>query len=124
MKEYETLYLAAPETPSDRIETIHQRLAEAIKTHQGQLLTHFNWGKRRLAYRVEKHHHGIFVYLNYLAPKGDVVAEIERLLKLDDQVLKFITVKLTDQVNVEERLKEKREPLLSSVEDPAERAPA
>lgn len=116
MKEYETLYLVLPDLPADKIEELNHKLAEAIKHHQGHVLTQFNWGKKRLAYRVGKHHHGIFIYLNYLAA-GDTVAEVERILKYDDNILKFITVKLEDEVEVEKRLQEKRELILTSLDD-------
>ena len=49
------------------------------------------------------------------------MAEIERILKYDDRVLRFITVKLDDEVNVEERVKEKREFTLATYEDAQER---
>ncbi len=123
MKEYETLGLFLPDTSPEKIEALVQRLSEVVKTQGGNMLTTFNWGKRRLAYPVEKNHHGIFVYFNYLSA-GATVAEIERILKFEDQVLKFITVKLADEVNVAERLTQKREVLLSSLEDFEERESA
>jgi small subunit ribosomal protein S6 len=120
MNEYETLYLLIPELASEKVEEINHKLSELIKSQGGQVLTLFNWGKKRLAYRVGKYPQGIYIYLNYLSP-GTVITELERILKYDDNVLKFITVKVADQVNVEERVKEKRDLILTSIEDVSER---
>jgi len=120
MREYETLYLLQPDLSAEQIEEIGKKLSDFVVNHKGQVLTLFNLGKRRLAYRVGKHHQGVYIYLNYLA-EGSVVAEIERVLKYDDRVLRFITVKLEDEVNVEERVKEKREFTLATYEDAQER---
>ncbi len=117
MKEYEALYLLLPEAAADKIEALGNKLTAAIQHHSGQVLTLFNWGKRRTAYRVGKHPSGIYIYLNYLSSDGGVVSEIERILKNDEIVLKFISVKLDDDVNVEERLKTKREFTLTSIDE-------
>ncbi|MFO1518371.1 MAG: 30S ribosomal protein S6 [bacterium] len=122
MREYETLYLLQPDLSTEKIEEFNNKLSEIIKSQGGNPLTVFNWGKRRLAYRVGKGNHGVYVYLNYLG-QGNLVAEIERILKYDDNVLKYITVKLEDDVNVEERVKVKREFILSSIDDPSDRPP-
>ena len=75
MKEYETLSLLAPDLPGEKVEEFHQKISEMIKSHGGQILTVFNFGKRRLAYRVGKSNQGTYVYLNYLG-QGNLVAEI------------------------------------------------
>jgi len=117
MREYETLYLLTPDAVPQKTEDLGQKLTQAINNHSGHLLTLFNWGKRRVAYPVSKHSSGIYLYLNYLSSDGGVVNEIERILRNDDTVLKFITVKLDEDVNTEERLKIKREFILSSIDE-------
>lgn len=117
MREYETLYLLTPDSVPQKTEDLGNKLTNAVKNHSGQVLTLFNWGKRRTAYPVGKHSNGIFIYFNYLSADGGIVNEIERILKNEDTVLKFITVKLDDHVKVEERIKEKRLPTLSSIDE-------
>ncbi len=116
MREYETLYLLIPETAAQKSDELGNKLSQIVTSHSGQVLTSFNWGKRRTAYQVGRHQSGIYIYLNYLA-EGNIVSEIERILKNDDSVLKFITVKIADDVNVEERVKEKREFTLTSIDE-------
>jgi len=116
MREYEILYLLAPDLPQNKVEELNQKVSDLITKQGGQVLTLFNWGRRKLAYRVAKHDYGVYVYVNFLQ-SGSVIAELERILKYDDRVLKFMTVKLDEAVNVEERLKTKRELLLSSYDE-------
>jgi small subunit ribosomal protein S6 len=67
------------------------------------VLSRADWGKRRLAYRIQKLKHAQYLYIQYL-DAGPSISEIERILKYDDRVIRFLTVKLKDKVNAEERL--------------------
>lgn len=103
MREYETIYVLKPDLPGDQVKGLQEKLKEIITKAAGHILHHVDWGKRRLAYRVEKFQQAQYLYLQYL-DRGVSVAEIERILKNDDRVLKFLTVKLEEKVNQEERL--------------------
>jgi small subunit ribosomal protein S6 len=81
-----------------------------LQKGKGHVLTLSDWGKRKLAYRVEKATHGHYFYLQFLDP-GQSISEIERILRNDDRVLKFLTVKLREKINVEERLAQPVSPL-------------
>ncbi|MBF0491418.1 MAG: 30S ribosomal protein S6 [Deltaproteobacteria bacterium] len=116
MKEYETLFLLQYDSTPEKVETFNTRLGEIIKNFKGQLFQTFNLGKRRLAYPVQKQDQGVYVWINY-AGEGGLVAEIERILKYEDSVLKFITVKLSDEANVEERVKNPLVPVLSTYDE-------
>ena len=58
------------------------------------------WGRRRLAYEINREVQGYYVYLNFAAP-GKTVDEIERIFRIDDRVLRYLTVKLGDAMNAE-----------------------
>lgn len=103
MREYETIYVLKPDLPGDQVKTIQEKLKDIIAKGNGHILHHVDWGKRRLAYRVEKFQQAQYLYLQYL-DQGASIAEIERILKYDDRVLKFLTVKMDEKVNKEERL--------------------
>jgi len=103
MREYETLYLLKPDLPLDIGKTLQDKLSEIVKKTQGHILSRADWGKRRLAYRIQKFRHAQYLYMQFL-DAGQSVAEIERILKYDDRVLRYLTVKLKEKVNVEERL--------------------
>ena len=103
MHEYETIYVVKHDLPADQVKSIQDKLKDILIKAQGHVLHHVDWGKRRLAYRVDKFHQAQYLYLQYL-DRGASIAELERVLKYDDRVLKFLTVKLKEQVNPEERM--------------------
>lgn len=103
MREYETIYVLKPDLPADIVKVLQDKLVSILAKEKGQVLVHTDWGKRKLAYRVDKFRHGQYLYLLYL-DSGVSITELERILKYDDKVLKFLTVRLNDDVNVQERL--------------------
>jgi|GEM_PF-1614492 len=103
MREYETIYLLKPDLPAETSKMLLDKVVDIISKQNGHVLIKTDWGKRRLSYRIEKFNQAQYFYLLFL-DAGQAVAEIERILKLDDRVLRFLTVKLKDKVNVEDRL--------------------
>lgn len=103
MREYETIYVLKPDLPADQVKVLKDKVQDIIEKAEGKVLHHVDWGKRRLAYRVEKFQQAQYLYLQYL-DKGASVAEIERILKNDDRVLKFLSVQVEEKVDVQERL--------------------
>ncbi|MDD5306635.1 MAG: 30S ribosomal protein S6 [Deltaproteobacteria bacterium] len=99
-REYETIFILDPECPSDVTDQIAARLRDVIARLEGKLLRAENWGRRRLAYPVRKHNKGIYIYLKYLG-YSDMVAELERNLRMIERVIKHMTVKLEEDVNPE-----------------------
>lgn len=99
-REYETIYILRPDIDADGAEKIGSRLAEVVGRESGRLTKVETWGRRRLAYDIAKHRRGVYVYLKYLGG-GKVVAELERNLRLADGVLKYQTVLVRNDVEVE-----------------------
>jgi small subunit ribosomal protein S6 len=122
MREYETVYLLKPDLPPDQLSAIKDKFTHVIAEAKGHLLSQGDWGKRKLAYDVQKNHHGHYIYLRYLGPEG-LVGQFERLLGIEDSVMKFLTVRLSDEVNVQERLAKKEEAPAAPEEVFAGRAP-
>jgi small subunit ribosomal protein S6 len=79
-------------------EKIVDRAKDVIARLGGTLTKLDNWGKRKLAYPIQKSNRGIFVYLKYVG-YGDLVAELERNLRLLDQVVRFQTVLLQEDID-------------------------
>jgi small subunit ribosomal protein S6 len=96
-REYETIYILRPTVTKESSEGISARLADAVSREGGTLTRIENWGLRRLAYPVAKQKRGIYVYLKYIG-KGGLVSEVERNLRLLDDVLKYQTVKTDDEI--------------------------
>ena len=107
--EYETIYIVRPDASEEDFETTKERVEKAIEDSGGHVLKFDDWGRRTLAYEIRdktegrKFERGIYYYYRFLAPSG-TVAEVERQLRLLDSVLKFLTVKLDDDLVPAERL--------------------
>lgn len=99
-REYETIYIMRPDVDADTAERVGARVAEVVGRESGRLTKVENWGRRRLAYDIAKHRRGVYIYLKYLGT-GKVVSEIERNLRLFDGVIKYQTVLVRSDVEVE-----------------------
>ena len=101
-REYETIFILHPESDTKVIDKLATRCREVISRLDGKLLRAENWGNRRLAYPVKKNPKGIYIYLRYLGYQ-DMVHEIERNLRMIDTVIKYLTVKVDEDVDPEAR---------------------
>lgn len=98
-REYETTYILRPNTPNEGVAEVNTRVRGIIEGMGGKILKVDNWGKRRLAYEVAKERKGIYLYWQYLAQPG-VVEETERNLRMLDSVIRYLTVKVDENVDV------------------------
>ncbi|MEW6426521.1 MAG: 30S ribosomal protein S6 [Thermodesulfobacteriota bacterium] len=95
MRRYETIFIAKANMPDDELTAIIDRNRTIIESDGGSVLNLDKWGVRKLAYSIKKEHQGNYTYTEYVGTPA-AVAEIERLLRIDDKVLKYLTVKLAD----------------------------
>lgn len=105
MRRYETVIIVPADLPDDDIIILVDRYKSIITNQKGLVMKVEKWGKRKLAYEIKKHNRGFYVLIDF-AGQSAVVAELERNLKIDDKILKFLTVKKIDQVNLEDLEKE------------------
>lgn len=105
MREYETTYIVRADLTDDAVRQLNDRITAIIERHKGVILQHHKPGRQTLAYCIEKQQKGNYVFFNYAA-STDVVSDIERALRLDENILKFLSVKINDNVNVAQRLQE------------------
>ena len=104
-REYELTYIVRPDVSEEDVSTIQERTEKVITDRDGTLLKVDDWGVRKLAYDIQKFSKGHFVLLDFLGG-AEAVDEAERTLRLDDKILRFLTVKLSDRVEVEARVSE------------------
>ena len=100
LTEYETTMVFRPDISGDAIESGLDKLRTRVEK-DGKLLAINHWGKKRLAYEIQKHTRGVYVHAQYLGG-GSLVAGLERDLRLSEQVLRFLTVKVQEKVNPEQ----------------------
>ena len=87
-----------PDTNQDGIQLVNTRVKGVIEQLGGRVIKLDNWGKRKLAYEVKKQLKGIYLYWQYLGTTG-VVEEIERNLRMLDQVIRYYTVKVDEDID-------------------------
>ena len=92
---YETTYILKPDAPESGQKAFLEKVKGIVQAHDGTVVAVEDWGKRRLAYPIKKETRGYYTYLLYTA-NNSAVAEIERNLRINEQVLRFLSVKLGD----------------------------
>jgi len=101
-REYETIYILRPNTPNEGVAEVNTSIKGVIEGMGGKIIKVDNWGKRRLAYEVAKERKGIYLYWLYLATPG-IVEEAERNLRMLDSVIRYLSVKVDENVDVSAR---------------------
>ncbi len=100
MRYYETLYLINPNLADEDYKGVVEKFNNLIEKNKGVLIKVDEWGKKTLAYIINKFDKGYYVLLKYCGEPG-IIEELKRDLKLDDRVLKHQTIKLSDDVDPE-----------------------
>ncbi len=91
-KKYETVYILRPDLTDDGTKKVNDKIAEILARFGGLLDGVKDLGKRPLAYRIAKHTRGHYFQLNYKG-SGTVIDEVERWMRLSEDVIRFLTVK-------------------------------
>ena len=129
INEYETTCIARPNLNDEQVNSIVEKLETIISDFKGDVLVREDWGVRRLAYEISKETRGRYIYWNYVAP-ANTVAELERIIRIDSDLIRFLTVRLGENVDVDSvrtaatERHEVRESRLAEDREAAERAEA
>jgi small subunit ribosomal protein S6 len=122
LREYETTYILQPEITDDGAKTIRDRLDGILDRNGAVRLLYDDDGKRRLAFEIRHFQKGHYFTVHYF-DTGKAVPEVERALRLDESVLRFLTVRVADEVgDVEERKRQAAEEETVRAQRAAERA--
>jgi len=105
MREYETVVITRADLAESDLKQIQDRSKAMIEKREGRLFYARSMGRRNLAYPIKKQMKGMYTCYDYAAT-GNIVSEIERNLRLDDNVLRFFTVVKNEEVDVEARAAE------------------
>lgn len=122
MRRYETILIAHVDLSEDELGTLITRYGGIVTSLKGILVKVERWGKRRLAYLIKKQARGFYILIDY-AGESAVVNELERNLKIDDKVLKYMTIlkeEAVDPAAIEKEIAE----AAKKVEEKQAQAPA
>ena len=93
MRQYETMYILKPDLEAEQTAELVSKYQSLVTEHGGQIDQLQEMGKRRLAYEIEKIREGYYVLMQF-STDTDITHELERLMRIDDKVLRFLTVRL------------------------------
>jgi small subunit ribosomal protein S6 len=100
MRRYETIFIVDPDLSDEERSPLFERLKPLFPQLDGFLVMVDEWGTKNLAYEIKKKKRGYYVRLDYCGT-GPLVNEIERFFRIDDRVLKYMTVLLEEDVDLE-----------------------
>src|SRR6266576_3803651 len=101
---YDLIFIVRPATPEDEIKKVLTTVEHACTEKGGKIEKTEHWGTRKLAYRVSKHREGIYVYYQIRTTHGELIAELERRLKVQDLVIKYLTIRLDEDLKRQKKL--------------------
>ena len=122
MRRYETIIITDPDLSAEQRDPVLQRVADVVSQGDGYLALTDEWGSRKLAYEIKKKDRGYYIRFDFCGT-GAVVNEMERFFRIDDRVMKYMTV-LVDKTADIEKIKEEIAAAQSKTEKAEEQAEA
>jgi small subunit ribosomal protein S6 len=95
MANYESVLIARQDLGASQVNALVEELTNVIKSEGGEVVKVDNWGLKNLAYRIKKNRKGYYVLLNIVAP-AQAISEFERRVRLNEDVIRYMTVKVTE----------------------------
>src|SRR5579862_6421064 len=108
MRIYEELFIAKPDAPEEEVDQFIEQMKGVVANAGGTVDKVDKWGKRRLAYRIDKYREGAYILFQFTS-SPDTVKEFERRLRVSDLVIKFITVRIDETLKRLDKRKKERE---------------
>lgn len=99
MRQYETVFLISPNLSEEETEGIIHEMTDVISKEKGKMITKEEWGKKKLAYPIQKYEEAFYVLFRYEG-KTEIPTELERRFKQTDAVIRYLTVKKETKENI------------------------
>lgn len=123
LREYETIFLVKPDLTDDNVDKIKERVRGIVSREGGKVIRFTVWGKKKTLFPVAKQPRAIYIHTHFLGD-SKLVSEVERNLRNFDEVSRYISVKLADEVDPESRPVLEDLKLAGDVEETRPGAPA
>lgn len=118
---YEMMYIAIPEISDDELAKLNDSLQKVIESQGGKVVKIEDWGKRRLAYEIKHKKEGRYVLFE-IEGSGREIAELERRMRVNDYIMRYMTVRVDLDRKAAEKVREKREKRRVKVDKATNRA--
>ena len=106
-RQYELVYIVTPEASEQEIADLHTQIEQIVQRFNGTFDKTENWGRKRLAYDIGHHREGTYV-VETITGSGELMKEIDRRLKVIDQVIRHLIVRVDEEIRVAQRTAEAR----------------
>ena len=107
-RQYELVYILPPDSTDEQVAELHTQVEGVVSRLNGRLDKTDNWGRRKLAYEIGHHSEGVYV-LQVISGTGELMKELDRRLKVMDQVVRHMIVRVDEETKVVERTRSKRQ---------------
>jgi len=101
-RQYELVYIITPEASEQEIADLHTQIEQIVQRYNGTLDKTENWGRKRLAYDIGHHREGNYV-VETITGSGELMKEIDRRLRVIDQVIRHLVVRVDEELRVAQR---------------------
>ena len=108
MRTYEVVFVAAPTVTTEELDAFIGLAQSVVETRNGKVVKVDNWGKKPLAYKIKKFRDGFYVVLT-LETDGAAIAELERRFRVTDFIIRFLSVRIDEDMKRSEKLKAARQ---------------
>lgn len=106
---YDLIFIARPATAEEDVKKVLAVIEHACTEKGGKIEKAETWGTRKLAYKVAKHREGMYYYQQIRTSHPDLIAELERRLRVQDTVIKYQTVRLDEDLKRQKKLVDRRD---------------
>jgi small subunit ribosomal protein S6 len=106
-RQYELVYIVTPDASEQEIADLHTQIDQIVQRYGGTFDKTENWGRRKLAYEIGHHREGTYV-VETNTGSGELMKEIDRRLRVIDQVIRHLVVRVDAELRVAERTREAR----------------
>jgi len=107
-RQYELVYIVTPEATDEAVAELHTQVEQIVQRYNGTFDKTENWGRKKLAYEIGHHREGIYV-VETITGSGELMKEIDRRLKVLDQVIRHLVVRVDEELRVAERTRQARQ---------------
>jgi small subunit ribosomal protein S6 len=118
VRTYEVVFVAAPTITTEELDAFIAHVQGVVEGRNGKILKVDNWGKRSLAYKIKKYRDAYYVVLT-IEGDGAAIAELERRFRVTDYIIRFLSVRIDEDLKRSEKLKANRQRKSSSRKAPA-----
>jgi small subunit ribosomal protein S6 len=101
--DYESTFIIRAESDEDEVARLRARIQDVIESREGQMMVFEDWGKRKLAFQIEKADHGRYLFFHHVSP-ASVPSELERIVRIEFNIVRYLTIRVAENADFDEQV--------------------